>query len=66
MHVAYHHHHVYYDRDNVHIHIMFLFCVSCLGVPPTMVMSDVFKKFGLDSNTADFTGHAVALYRDDE
>ncbi len=29
-------------------------------------MSDIFKEFGLDSNTADFTGHALALYRDDE
>ena len=28
-------------------------------------MEDVFKKFGVDQNTQDFTGHAVALYRDD-
>jgi len=25
----------------------------------------VYEKFGLDDNTADFTGHALALYRDD-
>jgi Rab GDP dissociation inhibitor len=25
----------------------------------------VYEKFGLDENTADFTGHALALYRDD-
>ena len=41
-------------------------CVLCAGVDPKMPMSDVFKKFGLDANTADFTGHAIALYRDDE
>ena len=29
-------------------------------------MTEVYKKFGLDSNTEDFTGHALALYRDDE
>merc|ERR1711976_425029 len=28
-------------------------------------MRDVYTKFGLDDNTADFTGHALALYRDD-
>ncbi|PIO59044.1 GDP dissociation inhibitor [Teladorsagia circumcincta] len=26
----------------------------------------VYEKFGLDDNTADFTGHALALYRDDD
>jgi Rab GDP dissociation inhibitor len=26
----------------------------------------VFKKFGLDENTADFLGHAVAMYKDDD
>jgi len=26
----------------------------------------LYEKFGLDSNTQDFTGHAIALYRDDE
>ena len=25
----------------------------------------MYEKFGLDENTADFTGHALALYRDD-
>ena len=29
-------------------------------------MADVFKEFGLDDNTADFVGHALALYRNDE
>ena len=37
-----------------------------LGVDPRMPMSEVFKKFDLDNNTQEFTGHAVALYRDDE
>lgn len=34
--------------------------------PNTMTMSQLFEKFGLDENTADFTGHALALYRDDD
>jgi len=29
-------------------------------------MADVFSKFGLDSNTIDFVGHALALHRDDD
>ncbi|KAK0402929.1 hypothetical protein QR680_016619 [Steinernema hermaphroditum] len=29
-------------------------------------MKQVYEKFGLDENTADFTGHALALYRDDK
>jgi len=29
-------------------------------------MKDLFDKFGLDSNTADFTGHALALYLNDD
>jgi len=29
-------------------------------------MSQVYEKFGLDENTADFTGHALALHRDDD
>ena len=29
-------------------------------------MKDVFKKYGLEDNTIDFLGHAVALYSDDE
>ena len=28
-------------------------------------MIEVFKKFGLEPDTIDFTGHALALYRDD-
>ena len=29
-------------------------------------MSACFQKFGLDQNTTDFVGHALALHRDDE
>ncbi|CEF70674.1 GDP dissociation inhibitor [Strongyloides ratti] len=36
------------------------------GMDPTKdTMQQVYDKFGLDENTADFTGHALALYRDD-
>jgi len=31
-----------------------------------LTMSQCYEKFGLDENTADFTGHALALYRNDE
>ena len=31
--------------------------------PKTATMEDVYKKFGLDENTCDFVGHALALYR---
>eukprot|EP00054_Salpingoeca_dolichothecata_P027228 m.198792 g.198792 ORF g.198792 m.198792 type:complete len:446 (-) comp25899_c3_seq1:154-1491(-) len=34
--------------------------------PATTVMHEVYTKFGLDRNTSDFTGHALALYRDDD
>lgn len=34
--------------------------------PRTMTMQEVFTKFDLDANTASFTGHALALFRDDE
>lgn len=34
--------------------------------PETSTMKDVYTKFGLDKNTQDFTGHAIALYLDDE
>jgi len=34
--------------------------------PRTTTMAEVFKKFGLDENTSDFVGHALALYRDDD
>jgi Rab GDP dissociation inhibitor len=33
--------------------------------PRTTPMQQVYEKFGLDENTADFTGHALALYRND-
>uniref|UniRef100_A0A914KXR8 Rab GDP dissociation inhibitor n=1 Tax=Meloidogyne incognita TaxID=6306 RepID=A0A914KXR8_MELIC len=33
--------------------------------PNNTIMQQVYEKFGLDDNTADFTGHALALYRDD-
>ena len=29
-------------------------------------MAQLYEKFGLDANTQDFTGHALALHRDDE
>ena len=29
-------------------------------------MSKAFEKFGLDQNTVDFVGHALALHRDDK
>lgn len=34
--------------------------------PNTSTMADVFTKFNLDSNTASFTGHALALYLNDD
>jgi RAB proteins geranylgeranyltransferase component A (RAB escort protein) len=34
--------------------------------PNTCTMQHIYDKFGLDKNTQDFTGHALALYRDDE
>lgn len=34
--------------------------------PNNTTMAQVYDKFGLDKNTADFTGHALALHRDDE
>jgi len=36
-------------------------------IDPNMTTSQkLFEKFGLDSDTAEFTGHALALYCDDE
>jgi len=32
----------------------------------TQTMQELFDKFGLDANTADFTGHALALHLHDE
>lgn len=34
--------------------------------PHSSTMQQVYDKFGLDKNTQDFTGHALALYRDDD
>lgn len=34
--------------------------------PKTSTMKDVYYKFGLDDNTQDFTGHAIALYLNDD
>ena len=31
--------------------------------PKVTTMDEVYKKFGLDENTCDFVGHALALYR---
>jgi Rab GDP dissociation inhibitor len=31
-----------------------------------MPFQDVIKKFGLETNTTDFIGHAVALYNNDD
>ena len=34
--------------------------------PEKSTMRDVYKKFGLDQNTADFTGHAICLFLKDD
>merc|ERR1712142_5999 len=34
--------------------------------PKTTLMEDLYKKHGLDPNTCDFVGHALALFRDDD
>lgn len=36
------------------------------GVEPTMTAKSMYEKYGLDANTQDFTGHALALYRNDK
>ena len=36
------------------------------GLPPDTIFKDVVKKFGLEENTVDFVGHAVALYTNDD
>jgi Rab GDP dissociation inhibitor len=36
------------------------------GFPPQTPMRAIFDKFSLDANVSDFTGHALALYRDDK
>ena len=33
--------------------------------PNRNTMAEIYKKFGLDSNTADITGHAISLHLDD-
>jgi len=33
--------------------------------PEKTTMAEVYKKFGLDQNTADFTGHSICLFLDD-
>ena len=32
----------------------------------TQTMQELYDKFGVDTNTADVTGHALALYLNDE
>jgi len=34
--------------------------------PPKTTMREVYKKYGLDQNTADFTGHAICLHLNDD
>lgn len=34
--------------------------------PQTSTTAHLYEKFGLDPNTQDFTGHALALYRNDD
>ncbi|KAI8771577.1 rab GDP dissociation inhibitor beta [Biomphalaria glabrata] len=36
------------------------------GVEPTVPAKQLYEKFGLDANTQDFTGHALALFRNDK
>lgn len=36
------------------------------GINPGTPMCEVYKHFGLDNNTQDFTGHSLALHRTDE
>ena len=39
----------------------------CSGIDPEKTtMQEVYTKFGLDANTASFTGHALALQVNDE
>ena len=41
-------------------------CILSVDIDPKAPMSAAFQKFGLDQNTVDFVGHALALHRDDE
>jgi len=34
--------------------------------PKQTICEQMFEKFGLDSNTQDFCGHGIALYRSEE
>ena len=34
--------------------------------PKTATMKEIYEAYGLDANTADFTGHSLALFRNDE
>jgi Rab GDP dissociation inhibitor len=36
------------------------------GLSPDVPFKDIIKKFGLEPNTVDFVGHAVALYTNDD
>ena len=45
---------------------MCMFNFSLVDLDPKRTMKECFHKFGLDQNTTDFVGHALALYRDDE
>ncbi len=36
------------------------------GIDPEKPMKEVYTKFSLDENTASFTGHALALFLNDE
>ena len=52
------------------------FLVACTNATDTMIdkkiditkqtMAEVYKHYGLDANTQDFVGHAIALYYNDE
>lgn len=46
---------------------VFLLCLlHMIGIDPDRTtMKEVYEKFGLDGNTADFTGHAFALHPND-
>lgn len=46
---------------DLYINIVFL-----LGLAPKDPMKKAFNHFGVDQNTIDFVGHALALYRDDK
>ena len=49
-----------------HSNMDYIFVICYVGIEPDKTtMAEVYQKFGLDQNTADFTGHALALYRDD-